>query len=741
MFLNPWLLFGVALAAVPVLIHLLLRRRYRTIPWAAMAFLLEALRKNRQRMELHDRILMLLRAAAVACLALALARPTLTGRAAALAGASSNAMVILMDVSGSMGCHDGRETRLDAARRVVKSLLAQADPNTNVALLAFSHDARMPLGEPTRNLAFLDQELDRGILQTDAATRIDRAVGAALELLRSRSDLQAVRREVYLLTDLQAYPWTERHASATFAQELERLGREASVVLVDVGDAGLGNVAVTGLDISDPLVRVGMPVDLSVTVRNFGRTPVTGLPVDGYVDVEPGGAPTTRQTVDLPPEGHAVVSFQTVFATGGEHRIEVRTGPDRVAGDNRCFAIVEVQAGASLLLVDGGDARREEPQARETAYLELALAPLEPGAPRPEKPAADVVPAYRLSERNFGDYQVTVLCNVARVSTDTAMALARQVRAGMGLLILLGDRSDAASLNRVLGPEGVDLLPAEIGETWGQEPDLRAPVGVEPRRLARDPDRLTHPVMAEFRNEELNELLAPVCVYRGWDLTPRAGDEIRTVMAYRDGQPAILERRVGLGLVMLAAFPATTAWSNWPTQYLFPVLIPRLASRLAAGHRPSRNRMAGEPLSGSLSAGERQHAVFVHPPVPEGRRQATVEEGDDLPTSRLRFRYAETDRAGFYDVVPDRPGSRPQTYAVSPNVLDEADLTRISVEDLRSAYPGFEFTFVTKDEDVVTRLAAERRGVEVWPWFLGLVFLFLGFESVLALRWAPREAP
>jgi hypothetical protein len=739
MFLNPWLLSGVALALVPVLIHLLMRRRYRTIPWAAMAFLLEALKKNRQQMEFHDRILMLLRAAAVACLALALARPTLTGRAAAIAGAGSNAMVILIDVSGSMGCHDGRETRLDAARRVVKSLLAQAEPNTNVAVLAFAHDVRMPLGEPTRNLAFLDQELDHAILQTDAETRLDRAVSTALELLRSRSDLQAVRREVYLLTDLQAYPWDERHAAAQLPQQLEELSREASVVLVDVGDASSGNVAVTGLEISDPLVRVGVPVDLSVTVRNFGRAPVANLSVDFYVDVEPGGAPSARLSVDLEAGGRAVASFQTQFPSGGEHRVEARLGPDRVTGDNRCYAVVEVQAGASVLLVDGSDAHGNDPQESETAYLELALAPPDAGGPRRESTSADVVPAYRLNERNFGDYQAVMLCNVSRISVDTALALARQVRAGMGLLILPGGRTDAEQLNGVLGPGGVDLLPADIGETWGREPEVSANADGVPRLLSRDPDRLAHPVMSEFRGEDLNELLAPVRINRGWDLVPHANDNVQTVVAYLDGTPAIMEYRVGLGVVMLAGFPATTAWSNLPTQYVFPVLIPRLASRLAAGQRPSRNRMAGELLSGSLSAGERQHAIFVHPPAPEGRRQATVEEGDDKLAGRLRFQYTETERAGFYEVVPDRPGSRSFAFAVSPSVAEESDLARIAEEDLRTQYPGFAFTRVTKDENVVSRLAAERRGVEVWPWFLGLVFVFLGCESVLALRWAPRE--
>jgi hypothetical protein len=646
--------------------------------------------------------------------------------------------VILMDVSGSMGCHDGRETRLDASRRVVKSLLAQADPYTTVALLAFSHDAQMPLGEPTRNLGFLDQELDGAILQTDAATNLERALERAVELLRTRSDLEAVRREVYILTDLQAYPWSERQVTSRFPDVLKQLNNEAAVVLVDVGDVGTANLAVTELALSDPLVRAGVPVNVSVVVRNFGRLPVANVPVDFYIDAEPGGAPASRVTLDLEPGGRANCSFETSFAVGGEHRVEVRIGPDRLAGDNRCYAVVNVQSGASVLLVDGGDPGTGDLQARETAYLEMALAATNPGGGS-DALSADILPVYRLGERSFGDYQAVVLCDVPWVDSTVAQALLRQVRAGMGLLIFLGEQTDADALNWSLGPEGVGLLPAEVGGTWGEAPVAGAAGPPAFRALARDADSLAHPVMAEFRSAEMNALLAPVRVYRGWTLNPLEEGDLQTVVAFDDREPAVLERRVGAGVVMLAAFPANTAWSNLATQYLFPVLVPRLLARLTVGQRAPRNLTAGEPLRGSLAAGEQQYAVTVHPPPPEGRRQATVETLSEPLGGRLPFHYDETARAGFYEVTIDRPGARPQRYAVNPSVAMEANLARIDADEIRRTYPWFDFTLVRKDENLVSRLAAERRGVEVWPWFLGIVFLLLGCESYLALRWAPRE--
>src|SRR3954465_11624746 len=68
-------LAGLALAAIPIIIHFLNRRRFKTVPWAAMEFLLRAMRKNRRRLRFEQWILLATRCAVIMLAALALARP------------------------------------------------------------------------------------------------------------------------------------------------------------------------------------------------------------------------------------------------------------------------------------------------------------------------------------------------------------------------------------------------------------------------------------------------------------------------------------------------------------------------------------------------------------------------------------------------------------------------------------------------------------------------------------------
>src|SRR3978361_404342 len=97
--INPLFQFilwtGAVCAAVPIIIHLLNKRRYRPVVWAAMEFLMNAIQKNARRLQLRDIILMIIRTLAVVLLAIALARPTVNAKS--FFGGTKTGAVILLD--------------------------------------------------------------------------------------------------------------------------------------------------------------------------------------------------------------------------------------------------------------------------------------------------------------------------------------------------------------------------------------------------------------------------------------------------------------------------------------------------------------------------------------------------------------------------------------------------------------------------------------------------------------------
>jgi len=112
-FLNPLMLLGIGAVSVPIIIHLLNRRRFQKVVWGAMRFLKVSVEQNQRRMRVEDLILLLLRCLLLVLLALALARPAIMSSGGDVLGQSKVPAVIVLDNSYSMGGSDGAEARFE----------------------------------------------------------------------------------------------------------------------------------------------------------------------------------------------------------------------------------------------------------------------------------------------------------------------------------------------------------------------------------------------------------------------------------------------------------------------------------------------------------------------------------------------------------------------------------------------------------------------------------------------------
>src|SRR5438270_8968180 len=104
------MLVGLLGAAVPVVVHLLNRRRDPVIAWGAMQFL-ELGRRARRKLRLTELLLMLARMGLLTAVALAMARPYWgAGTGAGWGGGPARDVVIVLDGSAGMGRARGGTT-------------------------------------------------------------------------------------------------------------------------------------------------------------------------------------------------------------------------------------------------------------------------------------------------------------------------------------------------------------------------------------------------------------------------------------------------------------------------------------------------------------------------------------------------------------------------------------------------------------------------------------------------------
>src|SRR5688572_19833104 len=178
---------GALATAIPVIIHILNRRRFKTVPWAAMEFLLRAMRKNRRRLRFEQWVLLATRCLVVLLLGMALARPLgCENPTIAVMGGRSGVSVFVLDNSYSMAYEvnrPGGKTHLDNAKRIAKELVDRASRDGGVAVVVASSPARAVVVRPSYNPQDVKDAIDR-IEQSYGGTDLPGALQLALQIAR-----------------------------------------------------------------------------------------------------------------------------------------------------------------------------------------------------------------------------------------------------------------------------------------------------------------------------------------------------------------------------------------------------------------------------------------------------------------------------------------------------------------------------------------------------------------------------
>lgn len=255
MLLHPGILaLGAAAAAIPLIIHLLSRRKVRPVQWAAMTWLLAALKKHQRRLKLENLIVLLLRMAALVLLGLGLARLVLTDSSLSILAKPKRSVILLLDTSYSTAARDGARSVSDRVRTEADKVLSSLGPDDTIVVVV-SNDVR-----PDRSGTHPAVLVPRGVGR-EGASRAKEALGAAFhpteapaawpEVLAACSPKALLKpedlnRSIVWITDLQASDWMPASAASRtdpLKHAIEELAKEkdaAGIEIVDVGEAALG---------------------------------------------------------------------------------------------------------------------------------------------------------------------------------------------------------------------------------------------------------------------------------------------------------------------------------------------------------------------------------------------------------------------------------------------------------------------------------------------------------------------
>lgn len=685
-FLAPFFLVGLAALAIPVLIHLIQRERKQVVAFPSLMFVRRIPYQSVRRRHIRHWALLALRLAALALIVAAFARPLLQHGGAAAAATGAREVVILLDQSYSMGFGDRWERARAAARDAVNAL-GPADRGTLVLFSTRADVALRSTGDRDRLLAALSAAAPGA-----GSTRYAPALQAAGSIL---ADSSLPRREAILISDFQRV--------GSRGSERGRLPDGATLTPVAIGTAAdATNLTVTAVSLARSTFAGQERVAVTAGLLNRGRRAAPKVPVTLEVD----GRPVQTEHVGVEPDGSMSVTFAPVLIGAAATRGTVRLPADALERDNTFHFVVSPTAPIRVILVD-----RDGSHDGASLYTSRALA-------IGDAPRFDVVrrTAGAVGEEDLRRSLVVIVNDVA-VSPMLAERLGRFVERGGGLFVALGPRAT--------WPGASALLPAVPSASVDRSRGEAARMGTI---------EFGHPIFEVFRAPRSGDFAsARFFGYRA--ITPAHVEKARNdaaseVLARFDtGAPALMERMVGRGRVLVWASTLDLAWNDLPLKPVFLPFLHRVVRHLSAYTEPAPWLTVGQVFDGSMGGSRSAPQEPRLALTPSGRRVTLDDEGDAV---------LELDEQGFYEIRQQT--AKGDAIVIASNVdVAESDLTALDARELAAAAVGRAATGAGGAAAALPQtLEAQERAQRLWWYLLSAGLLLLGAESLLAARITSR---
>ncbi|MFH1733044.1 MAG: BatA domain-containing protein [Planctomycetota bacterium] len=711
-----WLALG---ALAPVIIHFAARNKPKRTPFPALRFILASHRKTATKFKLKQLLLLLLRMAALALFAFVIARPLIEGETGDIRRTQVTVTaVIVFDTSYSMLYEHGGSSSFEKAKEMALAAIGSFAPGKSRVCLLFAGPAPKPVITDFNHAFDLDA-VKKHIREAEPSYRGGDCARAVAEAVKMLDKVSGAGKAVFVFTDMTAQSWPRAVPAG------EKTGNIA-IYIADSGPARPLNPALLG--VSAP-VTASTGAELEVKAK-AGAVGTAGRRVELTIDGERRGLRLLS--------AHQVEEISlttTVTRRSTEHwgRVAV-TGKDHLPVDNRRYFTFRSSPPLKVVLVNG--APSEVARRDELTFLRTALAPRGVAAGQSFEVAE--MTAAGLGAAELAGIDVLALCNVGAVPQKVWTNIRRFVSTGSGLIVFGGDNVVPAAYEAAATGE-TPLLPCVIGMARTLEGGTRL-----------EPGRLAHPILHRWRGGR-NGDLAGARFKTYLRLTPNKKGEV--VLAFKNGDPALVIGKYGTGLALVYASSCDRDWNTFPRTVPYPVLMHELLKHLVASRQESRDVLVGLAPALTIQKPKAVRSVTLSRlPVDPLPLMKGVEAPDDKPedvTGRLEPRSGElslsaVERPGLYRVAVARDNeAEPDEHLFAVNLdTEESHIERLEENEdvIKSLLPEREVKIAKNKDELLDHISSAKSQSELASDLAGIVLAVLLAEMYLSNHMRARVA-
>jgi hypothetical protein len=702
-FLNSALLAAAWAAAVPLLIHLLYRRRARQDVLSTLRFLKAGFAANRRRMRLRHFLVLALRILAILFVVAALARPAYQGPILVRKGTVPVSAVIVLDNSVSMSYEQGGGRSFDRAKQLAGEVVRNLPPGSRAALVVTGLGSG---GESLdREFTFNRASIEGAVNKIDISAYGGECTAGLARAYSMLSQAGAVDsaggNEVYVISDLMRDSWGGLGTLAAPA--------DAATIVLDAGpetseDFFVEKVAAEWFNA--PTGRIALEASVGSNALAAKR----------LVEVYVGGAKRAERMIELPANSRRTVRFDVPVvaeASGPEQGWVGLADSDPLSADNTRY--FTVQAGKAIRCLVVG--RAVEGEDYDTGFfLRNALEPQALSGATPVQARYEDWGQFKAAD--LADADVLILADVPGLSGAIRDAVDGFATSGKGLIIFAGEAARAEDYR----PLTAKYFGATLGEAAASPAEKPASLS----SLAID-----HPMLAAFAGGQ-NGNLAAGRFYKWRKLAGLSGQTHSAVELARfdSGDAAIVTAAAGAGRAVLAAFGPTRGDSDLVLRASFVPLVNEMA-RYAAGKAESGSRggaadfTVGDGVSFALKQTTGETRAEVSTPL-SGRVIYIA-----VPPGAGTFVYRPFFPGNYTARVPG--AAAPAGFSANVAAAEFA-FDRVTPKEITAAIAG---AAVAKDlsDKPLKRVYGKTRGArELFDFVLVAAILLLAVEEYIANR-------
>jgi hypothetical protein len=702
-FLNPFVLFGLAAAAIPILIHLFNIRKLNTIEFSTLKFLKELQKNKMRKIKVRQWLLLALRTLLIMLIVLAFSRPALKGSFGVLSSHAKSTVVIVFDNSASMGLNNEKGKFLLQAQAQALQVTSLLQDDDDLYFIRLSDLPNATTEEPSHDLKKMESLIRETEISFNHRT-IEDGLHLASRLLAQSKDFN---KEIYVITDGQASTLSQQKATIISEPLFEP---HVKIFYSSLSQQQAVNAAIDNVTIPPSLFQANKPFTVNVGVINYG-----GKSIDNHlVGISVGNNRVMQKSISLGAGERGSLEFNITPSHSGFISGFVELEDDQFESDNRFYFSVNIPEQIDLTII-----AKEEKYSR---YISAALSASNSSNTSSPIAISRIVPS-QISTTILSKNDIIILSGINELPLSQ-QAIVQQYVANGGSLIFFPSAETTAVSYAYLRALGVAEMQISRAVTSFDKVDFQFPVfqGMFEQELQKNKTTIETP--------QINTLISA-----------RSETNLRSVVSLSNGKSFLWQREIGRGRILGFSVPAIPEWSDFPLKGIFVPLLYQSALYLSSpiNANTQMNYTVGEKIefnSFQLKKGKLISPSSLQLYDTERRTMSltaynkTSNEG----VAHSIFSFQNPMNAGMYTVV-----SQKDTLLTIPiNVHREESNGALAHEEHSTSLlrqmgvSETSITYLQPDTEIMETVLQSRFGIELWRYFLLAALLVALIEMFVA---------